>query len=120
MEKRRRAVQHLWNRFLAAVLFVLGAALTTAAPPESQETRVSRAEATQLEATHVGRQLSVASDAKLDGACNGFIGKQGAYAVPVLTFATRKHGRVLAISSRPARAAERAGRDGGSRAPPSA
>ena len=35
MPKRRRTVQHLWNRFMAAVLFVLGAALSTAAPTES-------------------------------------------------------------------------------------
>jgi hypothetical protein len=120
MAKRRRAVQQLWNRFMAAVLFVLGAALNTAAPPETQETRVSRAEATQLEAAHTGRQLSAALGAKLDGAGNDGGDEQPALAPPVFTFAVRQAVGSPAISRHPARLTKRLVRDGQSRAPPSA
>lgn len=121
MAKRRRTVQHLWNRFMAAVLFVLGAALNTAAPAETQETRVSRAEATQLEAAaHIGRQLSAALAAKLDGAGNDGSDEPPVLAPPVFTFADRVGRRASAISGQPARLAKRPARDGDSRAPPSA
>jgi hypothetical protein len=120
MAKRRRAVQQLWNRFMAAVLFVLGAALNTAAPSETQETQVSRAEATQLKAALIGRQLSPLLGAKPDSAGHDGIGEQPASVPPVFTFAERVGRRVLAISSQPARRDNRPSRDGDSRAPPSA
>ena len=121
MAKRRRTVQHLWNRFMAAVLFVLGTALSTAAPTESQETRVSRAQATQHEAAaHFGRQLSTVLAVRLDGPGNDGVDDQPAFAPSVFTFAERAAGQASAIPSQPPRHANRPARDGDSRAPPSA
>ena len=121
MAKRRRTVQHLWNRFMAAVLFVLGAALSTAAPTETRETRVSRAEAIQLDsAAYVGRQLSAALATKIDGSCDDDRDHQLAFAPAVLTFADRDPGAAWLIASQPPPPAKRLARDGESRAPPSA
>lgn len=121
MAKRRRTVQHLWNRFMAAVLFVLGTALSTAAPTESQETRVSRAEATQHEAAaHFGRQLSTALTVRLDGAGNDGVDDQPAFTPSIFTFTEKAAGQASATPGQPARRLNRAARDGDSRAPPSA
>lgn len=121
MAKRRRTVQHVWNRFMAAVLFVLGAALSTAAPTESRETRISKVEATQLEAAaQLGRQLSSTLAIKLHGASNGGSDDQSAFAPSIFTFADRATGQTSAISGQPARRINRPARDGDSRAPPSA
>lgn len=121
MAKRRRTVQHVWNRFMAAVLFVLGAALSTAAPTESRETRVSKAEATQLEAAaQLGRQLSATLAVKFDRAGNGGSDDQPAFAPSAFTFAAHATGPTSAISGQPARRINRPARDGDSRAPPSA
>jgi hypothetical protein len=121
MATRRRTVQHLWNRFMAAVLFALGAALSTAAPTETRETSVSRAEATQLDTTaYVGRQLSAALATKLDGSGDGDRDDQPAFAPAVFTFADREAGTAWLIASQPSPAAKRLARDGESRAPPSA
>jgi hypothetical protein len=118
---QRPTVQHLWNRFMAAVLFVLGTALSTAAPTESQETRVSRAEATQLEAAaYVVRQLSTALAIRLDGDGNDGADGQPAYAPSAFSLADRAGRRASPISSQPAWAPHRPARDGDSRAPPSA
>jgi hypothetical protein len=121
MAKRRPTVQHLWNRFMAAVLLVLGAALSTAAQTESQETRVSKAGAAQLEAAaHIGRQLSSTLAVRLDGDGNDGPDDQPTLATPPFTLADRATGQPSAISSQPARRANRPPRDGDSRAPPSA
>ena len=121
MAKRRRTVQHLWNRFMAAVLFVLGAALSTAAPTESQETRVSKAGAAQLEAAaHLGRQLSSTLAVRFEGDGDDGPDDQPALAAPLFTLADRAAGQHWAISSQPAPRTHRPPRDGDSRAPPSA
>jgi hypothetical protein len=121
MAKRRRTVQHLWNRFMAAVLFVLGAALSTVAPGETQETRVSKAGAAQLEAAaHIGRQPASTLSVRRDGAGNDGPDDQPALATPLFTLADRAAGQPSAISTQPARRANRPPRDGDSRAPPSA
>ncbi len=119
MVKRRRTVQHLWNRFMAAVLFVLGAALNPVPPSETQETRVSRAEATQLAAAYIGRQLSATLASKVDGSGNDD-GDKAAIAPTVFTFAGRDTSPAWAIANEPTRRANRSARDGESRAPPSA
>jgi hypothetical protein len=119
MLKRRRTVQHLWNRFMAAMLFVMGAALGAAAPSESQEARLSRAEASQIETgAQVKRQLSQPLDVRFDGA-----GVDGPEGQPVLTSAIPLHsgrpeGTPRGTSPRAARLTSPRGRDGDARAPP--
>jgi hypothetical protein len=120
MATRGPTVQHLWNRFMAAVLFVLGAALTPAASAESEGTRVSRAESRQLEAAALAsRQLTAALPGKLDGAGNDRSGEPAPFIAPVSAADSSKTGEPSAISRRPAWLAERLPRDGESRAPPS-
>jgi hypothetical protein len=116
--RRPASVRQLWNRFVAAVLLVLGAALNSAAASETQETRVSRAEAAQLDAIHGGHRAAAFS-AKLDGASNDGLDDQPilASSVPILT--VRPTCRTSAISGKPAEHPQRIARDGESRAPPS-
>ena len=116
MAKRRRTVQHLWNRFMAAVLFVLGAALNPVPPSETQETRVSRAESTQLAAAYIGRQLSATLASKARGSGNDD-GDKAVIAPTVFTFAGRDTSLARAIANQPIRRANRLARDGESRAP---
>jgi hypothetical protein len=120
MQSRRHAVQQIWNRFIAAVLFVLGAALSTAALPEPQETRMSRADRTQLDATHSGHRLCFVRDAPRDCANND--SRRGSLYVTLLAFdpAPSENGRPFAVSRRPAPPARSGVRNGDSRAPPSA
>lgn len=123
MAKRRRTVPHLWNRFMAAVLFVLGAALSPTAPVETKETRVAKAEATQLEAAgaiELGGQLSADLAAKLDGTGNGGNEDQPALAPAVFALSDRAVPRASVTPGRRAAPADRPARDGDSRAPPSA
>jgi hypothetical protein len=121
MAKRRRTAQHLWNRFMAAVLFVLGVALSTAPPTETQETRVSRAASTQLDiASYAGRHLSTPLTTRLDGDGDDGFDDQPVLAPSVFTFAYRDAGLTQPIAAEPPRPAKRLARDGDSRAPPSA
>lgn len=116
----RPTVQHLWNRFLAAVVFVLGTALSTAAVPESQETRVSRAERTQLEAAaEIGRQLSATVDARLQAASDNGSGDRHAAAVPSFFIHVAHAASGSAKATQPVRLAKWLARAGQSRAPPS-
>ena len=120
MAKRRRTVPHLWNRFIAAVLFVLGTALSTAAPVEAKETRVSKAEATQLEAAGRIGQLSADLGIKLDGAGDDRDNSQPAFPASFFVLADRPAARASAMHDRPAGQPKPSARDGDSRAPPSA
>ena len=120
MAKRRRTVQHLWNRFMAAVLFVLGAALNPVPPTETQETRVSRTEAAQLDIpAYIGRQLSATLATKLDGSGDDDGDGQQALAPVVFTVPERDIRTAWLITSHTPSPAKRLARDGESRAPPS-
>ena len=106
---------------MAAVLFVLGAALNPVPPTETQETRVSRAEAFHLDtAAYIGRQLSAALATKLDSSGGDDADEQPASVPSVLTFPDRETGAAWLIASQPPSPARRLARDGESRAPPSA
>ena len=106
---------------MAAALFVLCTVLSTAVPTETQETRVSRAEAAQLEAaSHVWRQLGSAAAVKLDGGGNDGFDDPPAFAPSVFTFDERVPGRTSATANPPTPRPNRPARDGDSRAPPSA
>jgi hypothetical protein len=116
---RSASVRQLWNRFVAAVLLVLGAALNSAAVSETPETRVSRAEAAQLDAIHAGKPAAALA-AKLDSAGSGGVDDQPVLASSVLILTVRQTGRTSAVSGQPAQYPRRIARDGESRAPPSA
>ena len=116
--RRPASVRQLWNRFVAAVLLVLGAALNSAAASETQETRVSRAEAAQLNAIHAGHRAAALS-ADHDGASNDGVDDQPVLASSVFTSTVRHTCRTSAFSGQPAQYPQRIARDGESRAPPS-
>ena len=120
MAKRRRTFQHQWNRFMAAVLFVLGAALSPTAPSETKETRVSKAEAAQLDAAgRIGNQLSALA-VKLDGSGNDGDSDPILSAPSVFAWTGTSPLRDFPTPIQPATRADRPARDGDSRAPPSA
>ena len=120
MAKRRRTFQHQWNRFMAAVLFVLGAALSPTAPSETRETRVSKAEAAQLDAAgRIGSQLSALA-VKRDGGGNDGDHDQFLPAPSVFAWTDGSPLRDVPTPGQPASRPDRPARDGDSRAPPSA
>jgi hypothetical protein len=121
MQERRRTVQHLWNRLMAAMLFVMGAALGTAAPSETEETRLSRAQAGQFETgAGVKLQLAQSPDVSLDGAGADRIDGQLALTPAILRLPDRPAAAVPAIPLRPVWRRFAPARDGDTRAPPSA
>lgn len=122
MLQRRRTVQHLWNRLMAAMLFVMGAALGSASPSETDETRLARAETGKFETGFQSKRLVPKSEIRLEHPSVDEISDQPVSTSDILRPPYDSPTTFLpwAISNSPVRLTSSRIRGGETRAPPSA